>query len=152
MHKPHVFCIKFIKYQGKTVGYIHLVKYNYGKDAVPHIEYAVDAEYQNKGLLQAHLSKYLKEMKKNEKTSLALGFGPGDKLIAVAAKGNTASIHILEKFNFVFVKEVEGYCTFVYSSKFSMKQISDAVNSFKSAQEWNKETEEYFERIRKGIL
>ena len=124
--------IKNITENKKNIGYIHIVKYNLGKNSVPHLEYHLDEAYRGKGIMQKELSKYLKNFPKYE-------YFLGDKLVAVVLKTNNASIHLLEKMNFAYFNEVEDFLSYVWSSKFSLKQISDVIHSIRETKGQNHE-------------
>jgi RimJ/RimL family protein N-acetyltransferase len=67
-----------------------------GKTA-PHIEYEIDEEYRNQGVMTRHLPKYLNYCKKEEI----------NQLLAIVKKDNIYSQRLLEKNDFVMLNELE---------------------------------------------
>ena len=82
---------------GKEVGKIQIL--NYYDSGVPQLEYDLDKEYWNKGIMTQELKDYIKRIKDNYKF-----------LIAIVKKDNLASMRVLEKvgFNFFLFKKT-GY-------------------------------------------
>lgn len=79
------------KKQWQQIGRINLVNYCTGEDAIPHIEFELDEEWRNQGIMSKELPKYLKLCKKYEHS----------RLIAIVKPDNAASIKILEKNGFI---------------------------------------------------
>lgn len=75
-----------IMIDGKEVGYIQLMNYN---DSYPQIEYILDDEYHNKGIMTRELKNYLEKIKNYYKV-----------IVAVVVKDNLASIRVLAKNDF----------------------------------------------------
>lgn len=141
MHKIRPYYIKKIYCDGKEVGFIHLVKYNYGKNAIPHLEYEIDPKYRNQGIMSRELVKYFKGLKKYEGVL-------SDKIIAVVKKDNQASMRILEKMNFSYFKEIENYYSYIWCSKFKIKEITEVIKSIQEAEEHNNYFQEFNARVR----
>lgn len=83
---------------GKEVGKIQIL--NYYESGVPQLEYDLDKEYWNKGIMTQELNDYIKKIKNNYKF-----------LIAIVKKDNLASMRVLEKvgFNDFFLFKKTGY-------------------------------------------
>jgi len=83
---------------GKEVGKIQIL--NYYDSGVPQLEYDLDKEYWDKGIMTQELRDYLKRIKDNYKF-----------LIAIVKKDNLASMRVLEKvgFNDFFLFKKTGY-------------------------------------------
>lgn len=86
-----------IKRKGKEVGYIQIVERD-----IPQIEYYLDEEWHNKGVMTLELSQYLATIKDKY-----------PKLLAIVESGNKASKRVLEKCGFLFMVEMKDYLVFV---------------------------------------
>jgi RimJ/RimL family protein N-acetyltransferase len=73
--------------EGKEVGYIQILSYN---SIYPQIEYNLDDEYHNKGIMTRELKQYLDTIKNDYKA-----------LTAVVKEDNLASIRVLIKNGFI---------------------------------------------------
>lgn len=89
-HKP-------IKLDGKEVGHIQLV----GRD-IAQIEYYLDEEHRNKGIMTRELRKYLDEIKDDF-----------PKIIAIVEEKNIASQKVLEKCEFILMTTSGNYFVYV---------------------------------------
>ena len=89
-HKP-------IKLNGKEIGYIQLVEH-----AIAQIEYYLDEEYCNKGIMTRELKIYLDEIKDDF-----------PKVIALVEKENIASQKVLEKCEFILMTTSGNYFVYV---------------------------------------
>ena len=83
---------------GKEVGKIQIL--NYYESGVPQLEYDLDKEYWNKGIMTQELKDYIERIKDNYKF-----------LIAIVKKDNLASMRVLEKIGFsdFFLFKKTGY-------------------------------------------
>ena len=83
---------------GKEVGKIQIL--NYYDSGVPQLEYDLDKEYWNKGIMTQELKDYIERIKDNYKF-----------LIAIVKKDNFASMRVLEKIEFsdFFLFKKTGY-------------------------------------------
>lgn len=89
-HKP-------IKLNGEEVGYIQLVEHS-----IAQIEYYLDEEYCNKGIMTRELKKYLNDIKDSF-----------PKIIALVEKENIASQKVLEKCEFILMTTSGNYFVYV---------------------------------------
>lgn len=89
-HKP-------IKINGREVGYIQLVEHS-----IAQIEYYLDEEHCNKGIMTRELRKYLDEVRDNF-----------PKIIALVEKENIASQRVLEKCEFILMTTSGNYFVYV---------------------------------------
>jgi len=87
--RPKVFCKYLIYDKHKKIGYIELVSYM-GRDDIPELEYSLDEEYRNKGIMTKELPLYIKRYCKKYHR----------KIIAIVDDNNFFSIKILEKNGF----------------------------------------------------
>ena len=86
--KPRIFCKYEIKTKSDSIGIIKLVKYY--STGLPHIEFSVDNNFQNMGVMSQELPKYLKKINQ-------CGIF---RIIAIVEKDNKASMRVLEKNGF----------------------------------------------------
>lgn len=89
-HKP-------IKLNGKEIGYIQLVEHD-----ITQIEYYLDEEHCNKGIMTRELKIYLNEIRDNF-----------PKIIALVEKDNIASQKVLEKCEFILMTTSGNYFVYV---------------------------------------
>jgi RimJ/RimL family protein N-acetyltransferase len=87
--KPRIFCKYEIKTKHESIGIIKLVKYH--KSSLPHIEFSVDDDFQNMGVMSQELPKYLKKI--NQQGIF--------RAMAIVEKDNKASMRVLEKSGFI---------------------------------------------------
>ena len=85
-----------IKINCKEVGYIQLVQRQ-----IPQIEYQLDEEYWNKGIMTRELTNYLANIKYKF-----------PKLLAIVEKDNLASRRVLEKCGFILMTKSGKYLIF----------------------------------------
>ena len=82
--------------EGKEVGYIQILSYS---NSHPQVEYDLDEEYWNKGIMTRELKNYLEDIKKDYKV-----------ITAVVKDDNLASIRVLIKNGFIQIPSVKsGY-------------------------------------------
>jgi len=93
--QPKVWAYHAIKHKYNQIGYIQLVSYLTG-GAKPHIEFSLDKEYRNQGIMTKELAKYLRWQKKYN-----------NQLIAVVKQDNTPSIKLLEKNGFIHIADID---------------------------------------------
>jgi len=104
-----------IKMNGKEVGYIQIIE-----RTIPHVEYYLDEEYWNKGIMTKELKAYLKTIKNKF-----------PKLLAIVDNWNLASKKVLEKCGFILMTQSEKYFIFVndlqanFEKKKIMKELVD---------------------------
>lgn len=98
---PKVFAKVEIKNKRDVIGYIQLVSYMRG-NASPHIEFELDENWRNKGIMSQELPKYLKARKE---------YHP--QMIAVVKQDNIASKKVLAKCGFLPIKSFEDKDCFI---------------------------------------
>lgn len=91
--KPKVFCRKELFREKEKIGYLQLVSYLRGSDDIAHLEFSLEEEYHNKGIMSRELPIYLKYLKKWDHK----------RLLAYVKNTNSPSIKLLEKNNFILV-------------------------------------------------
>lgn len=87
----------------KIIGRINMITYSNSSE-IPHVEYDLDDEYHNQGIMTKELIKYLEEYTKK-------GF---NKLLAVVEEENNASKRVLEKAGFIKFEKIRKYQTYLY--------------------------------------
>ena len=98
---------------GKYAGRINLVKYQ--GQTVPHLEFEIEPEFRNKGLMSRFLPKYLAKCKK-------VGIF---RLMALVKHGNVASERVLEKCKFIKFANLESTSAWIIAI-----DLNDAVSKF----------------------
>jgi RimJ/RimL family protein N-acetyltransferase len=104
-----------IKEEKDPIGQIMLVTY-FCKENAPHLEFFIKDEfkhYRNKGIISKELPKYLKKCKKYDVT----------RIIAVVKKDNLASIKIIEKNDFIKIKEIDDNICYMTDLSFTKEKI-----------------------------
>ena len=86
--QPRIFRKKEIKHGKQVIGRINLVIYQ--RQAIPHLEFELEKEFRNQGIMSKHLADYLKDCKLDNM-----------RLIAIVKKDNEASIKLLKKNKFI---------------------------------------------------
>lgn len=86
-----------IKINNKEIGCIQLVPRD-----IPQIEYQLEEEHWNKGIMTKELKGYLKKIKNNF-----------PKLLAIVEQQNLASQRVLEKCGFILMTRTKPYLIFV---------------------------------------
>lgn len=84
------------KRQWQNIGRINLVSYYKSKNDISHLEFELNEEWRNQGIMSKELPKYLKYCKK---------YGH-NRLIALVKENNLASIKLLEKNGFLKFKKI----------------------------------------------
>ena len=100
-----------IFYNNIDVGYIKLVSYY--DSLLPHLEFQIQEEYRQKGLMTQHLPIYLQELKEKNITSL----------IALVKKDNLVSIKLLEQNNFIELTEINKCICYFRTKYYEMEEI-----------------------------
>ena len=101
-----------ILFKREKVGYIQLVSYMTG-GATPHIEFAIDEPYRNKGIMTKELPKYLKYLKK---------WGHY-QLIAIVKCDNQASLNLLESNGFFKVADIKDKVSYIIDLRLTPEAI-----------------------------
>jgi len=96
-HIPRVWNKYIIQFKGKDIGYIQLVDYALGK-STPHLEYSLQEEYRNKGIMSKELRRYLKRRCKDHGTYQMIAIVDYDGVEGLTAA--QASESLLDKNNF----------------------------------------------------
>jgi GNAT superfamily N-acetyltransferase len=108
--KPKIFLEREItniyskpKRQWQDIGRIYLIDYCTSKDSISHIEFELNEEWRNQGIMSKELPKYLKFCKK---------YGH-NRLIALVKEGNIASIKLLEKNGFLKFRKIDDTISYI---------------------------------------
>ena len=131
-HKPRIHHKHDLHFKNNKIGYLQLVDYMCGK-MTPHIEYHLEPEYRNKGIMTKELPKYLKQLKKWKQY----------RLIALTDEDNIASIKLLEKNGFIFCKQLETKSSYICDLLRDKNEIEIAMKAAlyyqKQAQKYNRD-------------
>ena len=111
--KARIYMKTGIVENGKYAGRINLVKYQ--GQTIPHLEFEIEPEFRNKGLMSRFLPKYLAKCKKLEIF----------RLMALVKHGNLASEKVLAKSKFIRFAELEGKSAWIIAM-----DLNDAVSKF----------------------
>ena len=111
-HKPRVWMKHDIKLKRDEVGYIQLVDYELGKKCIPQIEYHLEEDYRNQGIMSKELPKYLKKCKSFHKRYGQYGH-PRNRMVAIVEKGNTPSVKLLERNGFFKIKDFDNHHSYI---------------------------------------
>jgi len=88
-----------IKIEGREVGKIQIINYQ-----VPHVEYDLDPQWHNKGIMTRELTNYLESVGHLY-----------NNLMAVVEKDNKASIRVLEKVGFAKSKSKKFHLIYLWN-------------------------------------
>jgi RimJ/RimL family protein N-acetyltransferase len=110
---------KTITQDEKEVGYICILTYPHFH--TPFIQYHVDAEYQNQGIMSRELPIFLKSCKKHSY----------NQICAMVKDDNIASIRLLEKNNFIPYKSDRNIITYLTDLRFTQQELKKMVNDYK---------------------
>lgn len=124
--RPKIFCKYDIEIKHKVIGFIQLVSYLCGDD-IPHIEYELNEEYRNQGIMTKELPKYLNKYCKKYNHN---------RLVACVKKDNFHSIKILEQNGFAKVTEIRDNSTYAYSTDFEVQKVLKTINKLWSEEEY----------------
>ena len=110
---------KTIRQDGKDIGDIRLLTYpNMYK--IPYIQYVIDAEYRNQGIMSRELPVFLKACKKHSY----------HQICAMVQDDNIASIKLLTKNNFVEYTKIRNVTTYLTDLRLDMKTLKELLNSY----------------------
>lgn len=127
-HKPRVWMKHEIKRNNKEIGYLQLVDYMLGKNPVPHIEYHVNEEYRNHGVMTKELPKYLKLCKKRYKK---YGDDGGtNRLIAIVENDNDISKKLLSANGFFKIKDFDNHSSYIAYLDLNIGDVEKMTNYF----------------------
>jgi RimJ/RimL family protein N-acetyltransferase len=110
---PRIFRKREIKQGKEIIGRINLVLYQ--RQAIPHLEFELEEQFRNQGIMSKHLANYLKDCKLNNL-----------RLIAIVKKDNEASIKLLKKNKFIKLATFDE--TFGYVAAYD---LTKEINKFK---------------------
>lgn len=127
--QPKVWAYHAINHKHKPIGYIQLVSYLTG-GAKPHIEFFIDKEYRNKGIMTKELVKYLRWQKKYN-----------NQLIAVVKQDNTPSIKLLEKNGFIHIANIDDKRSYIVDLNLTPEIVKKIVRKIQANFTINKEQE-----------
>ncbi len=114
-HRQKVFMKREIMEKGKKIGEIFLVSYLTG--VIPYLEYRIDEEYQNQGIMSRELPKYLKLCKRYKVYHL----------LAITKNDNIPSIRILEKNGFIKLSEIDDKHCYLIDLRLTPKIAEEAL-------------------------
>lgn len=116
LETPDVIYKYDIKRNGWCVGYILLVHYFEGA-TVPHVEYSLNAEYRNQGIMTCELKKFLEGCKECEVL----------QLLGLVDNNNEPSIKTLEGAGFVRMKDISDKRCYIMDLRLDKKTINDIL-------------------------
>lgn len=114
-----------IRVKSKEIGYIHMCYYD--SLQIPAIEYEINKEYRNKGIMTKAVMKYIECLKKE-----GLKY-----LCAVVEKNNEASKKVLKKNNFYLLSKTQNYCHFVCCLDKETMHVKNILKYFKKYKSHN---------------
>lgn len=128
-HKPKVWMKNDIMQKRDKIGYIQLVNYELGKYPIPQIEYHLNKDYRNQGIMSRELPKYLKKCKSYHKR-----YGqyehPCNRMVAIVEKENIASIKLLDKNGFFKIKDFDNHYSYIAQLDLNIKFVEQMTNYF----------------------
>ena len=108
--------------QWEDIGKIILVNYFISENPIFFIEYEIDQQWRNQGIMSKELPKYLKYCKKH-------GF---NRLVALVKENNLASIKLLEKNGFLKSKKIDNIISYVTHLDITcLKMLQFSINESK---------------------
>lgn len=110
--EPKIICKTPIGNENEIIGYFQLVDYR-TEYSIPQLEYSIDEEHREKGIISRELPIYLEWCKKNGYT----------KLIANVENDNEVSIYLLEKNGFIKLAEFEKINCYVNDLNLTKEQL-----------------------------
>jgi len=114
---PKPFYTHEIKEGREVIGYLQLVEY-FRKGSIPHLEYKLNEECWNKGVMSKELPKYLKMIARD-------GY---NKMLALVTPDNVASKRLLDKNGFVFVADIGGKQSYIIDLNHTKQDIEFVTN------------------------
>jgi RimJ/RimL family protein N-acetyltransferase len=118
--EPKVWFKRDIMNKNEVIGHIQLVDYMIGK-ATPHIEYSIDEEYRNQGIMSTELPKYLKLCKKHDVY----------QLLAVTLEDNIPSQKVLEKSGFMYLSKIDDKMTYIIDIRLTRREVEKTIKMMK---------------------
>ena len=110
---------KTITQDGKDIGDIRLLTYPHS-DKFPYIQYVIDAEYRNQGIMSRELPIFLKACKRHSY----------HQILAMAQDDNIASIKLLTKNNFVEYTKIRNIITFLTDLRYDTQTLKKLLNTY----------------------
>jgi RimJ/RimL family protein N-acetyltransferase len=117
-----------LKYE--KIGYIQLVDYMLGKMCIPQIEYHLEEDYRNKGIMSKELPKYLKECKRDYKKYGSRFGNPTNRMIATVEKENVPSIKLLERNGFLKIKDFDNHYSYIAQLDLNIEFVEKMAKYF----------------------
>ena len=114
--EPTIICKTTIGNENEIIGYFQLVDYHTDK-SIPQLEYSLDKEHREKGIISRELPKYLKWCKENRH----------NKLIANTENDNEVSIYLLEKNGFIKIADFGNIICYVIDLNLKKEQLVSAM-------------------------
>jgi len=119
LQKPKAYAIHPILINGREVGCIQLVRYGQD-DEKPHIEFALQQEYRNQGIMGRELPVYLKRIAKKY-----------PRLIALVKEDNAASIKLLQNNGFCPLTFVDDTICYVIDLNCDKALLHELMRQFR---------------------
>ena len=110
-----------IRKDGEDIGNVCLIKYP--NLSVPFLQYAVMPPYQNQGIASREVALFLKDCHKHGH----------DRISAMVQHGNIPSMKIIEKNNFVKIKNFENVFTYLIDLRISKEKLQAFMDGFKTS-------------------
>jgi RimJ/RimL family protein N-acetyltransferase len=110
-----------IRKDGEDIGNVCLLMYP--NLSVPFLQYAVMPPYQNQGIASREVASFLKDCYKHGH----------NRISAMVQHGNIPSIKIIEKNNFVKIKNFENVFTYLIDLRISKEKLQAFMDKFKTS-------------------
>lgn len=110
---------KTITQDDKDIGDIRLLTYS-NMDKFPYIQYGIDAEYRNQGIMSREFKIFLKACKKHSY----------HQICAMVQDDNIASIRLLTKNNFVEFRKIRNIITYLTDLRLDKQKLKELLNSY----------------------
>ena len=108
---------KTITQDGKEIGDIRLLTYPHS-DKIPYIQYVIDDEYRNQGIMSRELPIFLKACKRHSY----------HQILSMAQDDNIASIRLLVKNNFVKYAKIRNIVTYLTDLRLDTQTLKKLLN------------------------
>ena len=110
---------KTIRKDGNDIGDIRLLTYPHS-DKFPYIQYEIDAEYRNQGIMSRELPVFLKACKRHSY----------HQILSMVQDDNIVSIRLLVKNNFLEYKKIRNIITFLTDLRYDTQKLKELLNTY----------------------